>query len=72
MEQKGKREVARNLTLQHLASRLDNADDKRVALFMVDNLRHQNRYLIIKNGYPLHQTTSFASFVYSHLHLAFG
>jgi hypothetical protein len=72
VEQKGKREVARNLTSQHLLGRLDNADDKRVAFFMMHNLRHQTRHLIVKNRYLLHQTTSFASFVYSHLRLAFG
>jgi hypothetical protein len=40
MEQKRKIEAARNLTSQHLAGRLDNANDKRVAFFMMNNLRH--------------------------------
>jgi hypothetical protein len=35
-----KRVVARNLTSQHLTGILDNADDKRVAFFMMHNLRH--------------------------------
>jgi hypothetical protein len=34
-EKRGKREVARNLTSQHLADRLDNAKDKRVAFLMM-------------------------------------
>jgi hypothetical protein len=52
-DKKGKREVERNLTLQHLAGRLDNAKDKRVAFLMMHNLRHQARHLIIKNRYML-------------------
>jgi hypothetical protein len=69
---KGKREVERNLTSQHLAGRLDNAKDKRIAFLMMHNLRRQARHLIIKNRYLFCQTTSFASFVHSHLRLAFG
>jgi hypothetical protein len=64
--------VARNLTSQHLAGRFDNTNDKRVALFMMYNLRHQTIYLIVKNRYLLHQTRSFASFIKSHLSLAFA
>jgi hypothetical protein len=65
-------QVEKKLTSQHLAGRLDNAKDKRIAFFMMHNPRHQARHLVIKNGYSLRQTTSFASFVHSHLCLAFG
>jgi hypothetical protein len=71
VEQKGKRSVERKLTSQHLAGRLDNAKDKRVAFLMMHNPRRQARHLIIKNRYLLCQTTSFASFAHSHPCLAF-
>jgi hypothetical protein len=57
-KKEGKREVERNLTSQHLAGRLDNAKDKRIALLMMHNLRRQARHLIIKNRYLFCQTTS--------------
>jgi hypothetical protein len=62
VKQKGKRQVERKLTSQHLTGRLDNAKDKRFAFLMMQNLRRQARHLIIKNGYLLCQTASFASF----------
>jgi hypothetical protein len=39
---------------------------------MMQNLRRQARHLVIKNGYLLCQTISFASFAHSHFawHLA--
>jgi hypothetical protein len=39
-DKKGKREVERNLTSQHLTGRLDNAKDKRIA-FLVFSKRRQ-------------------------------
>jgi hypothetical protein len=36
-DKKGKREVERNLTSQHLAGRLNNAKDKRIAFLMMHN-----------------------------------
>jgi hypothetical protein len=68
----GKEGVERKLTSQHLASRLDNAKNKRFALFIMNNLRRQAGDLFIKRRYLFHITTGFASFVNSHLCLALG
>jgi hypothetical protein len=53
-EEKRKRkqsQVKKKLTSQHLAGRLDNTKDKRVAFFMMHNPHHQARHFVIKNGY---------------------
>jgi hypothetical protein len=71
-EETGKGGVERKLTSQHLAGRLDNAKNKRFALFIMNNLRHQTGDLFIKRRYLLHITTGFASFINSHLCLALG
>jgi hypothetical protein len=68
----GKEGVERKLTSQHLTGRLDNAKNKRFALFIMNNLRHQAGDLFIKGRYLLHITTGFASFVNSHLCLTLG
>jgi hypothetical protein len=71
-EEIGKGGVERKLISQHLAGRLDNAKNKRFALFIMNNLRRQTGDLFIKRRYLLHITTGFASFVNSHLCLALG
>jgi hypothetical protein len=71
-EETGKGGVERKLTSQHLAGRLDNAKNKRLALFIMNNLRRQAGDLFLKRRYLLHITTGFASFVNSHLCLTLG
>jgi hypothetical protein len=71
-DKQGKKGAKRKLTSQHLAGRLDNAKNKRFALFIMKNLHRQVGDLFIKERYLLHITTGFASFVNSHLCLALG
>jgi hypothetical protein len=71
-EEMGKEGVERKLTSQHLAGRLDNAKNKRFALFIMNNLRRQAGDLFLKRRYLFHITTGFASFVNSHLCLTLG
>jgi hypothetical protein len=54
-EETGKREVERKLTSQHLAGKLDNAKNKRLAFFIMDNFRRQTGNLFIKRRYLLHK-----------------
>jgi hypothetical protein len=68
----GKKESKEKLTSQYLAGRLDNAKNKRFALFIMNNLHCQAGDLFIKGRYLLHITTGFASFVNSHLCLTLG
>jgi hypothetical protein len=72
VKKQGKREVERKLTSQDLAGRLDNTKNKRLAFFIMDNLRRQTGNLFIKRRYLLQITTSFASFAHSHLCLTFS
>jgi hypothetical protein len=52
-EETGKREVKRKLTSQHFTGRLDNAKNKRLAFFIMDNLPRQTGNLFIKRRYLL-------------------
>jgi hypothetical protein len=70
--QTGKDGVERKLTSQQLASRLDNAKEKRFALFTMDNPSHQTGYPFFKGGDFLHIATGLASLFYSLLCLAFS
>jgi hypothetical protein len=71
-EQIGKSGVERKLASQHLAGRLNNAKNKRFALFIMNNLCRQTGDLFIKERYLLHIATGLASFFNSHLCLKLG
>jgi hypothetical protein len=70
--QTGKGGVKRTLTSQHLAGRLDNAKNERLAFFIMNNLRRQTGDLFIKGRDFLHITTGLAGFFNSHLCLTSG
>jgi hypothetical protein len=69
--EKQKRKIAGKLTSQQLASRLDNTNEKGVALLQMYNFSCQTQHLILEYGYLLHKTARFAGFTHSHLRLAF-
>jgi hypothetical protein len=64
--------VERKPTSQQLASRLDNAKNERLALLIMNNLRHQAGNLFFKGRDFLHIATGLVSLFNSHLCLAFG
>jgi hypothetical protein len=68
----GKGGVKRTLTSQHLAGRLDNAKNERLALFIMNNLRRQTGDLFFKGRDFLHIATGLASLFNGHLCLTFG
>jgi hypothetical protein len=69
--QQKKRKIVEKLTSQQLASRLDNTNEKGVALLQMYNFCGQTRHLILEYGYLLHKAARFAGFINSHLRLAF-
>jgi hypothetical protein len=69
---KKKGKVAGKLTSQQLTSRLDNTNEKGVALLQMYNLSGQTRHLILEYRYLLHKAARFAGVINSHLRLAFS
>jgi hypothetical protein len=70
-QKKKKGKVAGKLISQQLTSRLDNTNEKGVALLQMYNFSDQTRRLILEYRYLLHKAARFAGFINSHLRLVF-